>query len=48
MRTYIVGIVLNSYKKSELVKLLDDGLSCFVSVHALILTAVFVDGGVVI
>ena len=48
MGAYIMGIVFNFYKQPQLIHLFDDGFSCLVSVHAIELSTVFVDGGIIV
>ena len=45
---YVVSVILDLNKKSHLVKLFNDLLTCFVTVKTVKLAAVFVDGGIIV
>ena len=48
MGSHVVGIVLDAHQKPHLVQLLHDGLPGLVTVHSGELSAVFIDGGIVV
>ena len=48
MRTYVVRIILDSYKQSHFVQFLNNGFSCFIAIHTAELTAIFVDSSIIV
>ena len=48
MSSYVMTIILNLNQQSLTIQLLYDGLSGLIAIHALILSAVFIDGSIVV
>ena len=48
MNTYGVSNIFNTYKKSKVFEFFNDELSCFVSVHTFVFSAVGIDSSVVV
>ena len=48
MRSYIMGMILNLNKKSEGFKVRNHLLPCLVSLHSLIFSTLFIDGGIIV
>ena len=46
--TYVVGVVLDTNKESHLIKFFYNLLSCLIAVHTGELSAVLVNGGIVV